>query len=1008
MKGLIRIIVFVLTLLPVNLPLFSNNLNSSLKEIQTASPEKYTEYIKQGESLKQEGQYEKSIELFQKALALSRKSNETKKSYEAFLKLGVLYWNIGRLDESLKFYNEAFDLTKNTALIEKKDEAQNYIQIYTLYQSGKEYRNQGEYNKSIESFEKAVELARQIKSEEHEVKCLRQLSVTYSSSKEQEKFLSTSKEALKIALKLNHIKEEGRSLYNIGLYYHDTENYSMALINYEEALRIARIQENKIDESYCLTNIGNIYIRVGNYDRALDNLKKVLQIDRLMNNKAYVAMDLNDIGVTYKKKAFQSGSEDDFRNSLAYYNESLNMARQIKNIEAEMKALNNIGMVYKDLIEDLPKALEYFNQSLKKSEQIQDIYESANILNNIGETCSLQEDFALSIKYFQKAIEIAPQAEKIHWEAHLGLADVYKKQKKYEESVSRYKKAISHLENMRSSIQLEELKALYMGTDKRIDTYHNFIDLLYILHQQEPEGHHDYEAFHYLERVKARAFLDRLEASKVDISKDVDIHLLNQETELMKEISDQNLNLMKSELSSEQREAILIELKALEERLQILKREIRISSPAYANLKYPQTIPLKQAQEFMLDAETAFFEYTIGNNNSYLFAITNTSSKIFPLPSRNNIKTKVNNYLKHLTDKSNLDFQLGYDLYRTLVLPGLDKKIKKIIIITDDVLHYLPFEALLCEIRPKKWLIEDYQISYASSISSLREIKQRRRMRDHKSPKDILAVGDPFFGSREEFEGESLFKNFDAAGSILFPRLKYSGLEIERIGRYFKKARTSIFQREEATEDQLKKLDLTDYKILHFATHGLIDDKNPGRSSIILSQGESTLEDGFLQMREIFNLKLNSDLVTLSACQTGLGQLIRGEGIESLCRAFFFAGTSSALISLWAVHDQATAQFMDRFYLHLRSSESVIAALQKTKLEMIRSAVLFHPYYWAGIVATGDSDNTIFPPKRNFVYFILCFTFVIGIIMIFIIKKRKRANLNILKSFPHAEESIKS
>lgn len=153
--------------------------------------------------------------------------------------------------------------------------------------------------------------------------------------------------------------------------------------------------------------------------------------------------------------------------------------------------------------------------------------------------------------------------------------------------------------------------------------------------------------------------------------------------------------------------------------------------------------------------------------------------------------------------------------------------------------------------------------------------------------------------------------------------------------------------------------------------------------------GDKSDEDGFLRIREIFQLRLNSDLVTLSSCQTGLGQFIKGEGIESLSRDFFYAGASSALISLWAVHDQATSQFMERYYYHLRSSHSIMESLQKTKLEMIESGTLSHPYYWAGFVATGNSVKVILKSVKTKLILLLLLLLVITLSTLLIYKKQK-------------------
>jgi CHAT domain-containing protein len=351
----------------------------------------------------------------------------------------------------------------------------------------------------------------------------------------------------------------------------------------------------------------------------------------------------------------------------------------------------------------------------------------------------------------------------------------------------------------------------------------------------------------------------------------------------------------------------------------------------------------------------------------------------------------VKEYLGAIADKDNQDFRLGHKLFETLVSPGLDDKLEKIIFIPDDILHYIPFETLLTQKNGHHWLIKDYTIAYAPSITSLYEIIEHEKARRQKRKKDLLAFGDPYFGPDEEkADTEDALKAVSSAKTSQFSRLEFSGLEIEKIAGLFKNKAVNVFKRENATEEQLKQLDLLPYKILHFATHCIIDDKKPARSHIVFSVGSDSTEDEILQMREIFSLRLNSDLVTLSACQTGLGQLIKGEGIVGLSRSFFHAGASSAIISLWAVHDQATSQFMERCYSHLRGSKSVMDALQKTKLEMIDSSVLSHPYYWAGFVVTGHADKIPYASNLKYVIILGVFLLVVGIISFKVLKRRIR------------------
>ena len=295
-----------------------------------------------------------------------------------------------------------------------------YIQIYEFYREGKQSLREEKYQKAITGFEKSIELAKKIKSEEHELKCLRELSLSHLYLDDIDNFLSLNQQALKIARRIRHRQEQGRCLFNIGYYYRNKDNYSQALRHYEEALSLARNIKDYFNESGCLTNIGEIYIQLGNYDKALEYQKNVLKIDREhLEEDAYVAMDLNNIGITYQKKyRFQSHNENDLIKALASYKESLRIARNIEDVEAEIEASGNTGMAYIDL-ENYPEALKYFKLALQKTEKSQGHEEEAHLYINIGVVYAMQENYDLSLKYCQKAIDTASPIgkENILWEA---------------------------------------------------------------------------------------------------------------------------------------------------------------------------------------------------------------------------------------------------------------------------------------------------------------------------------------------------------------------------------------------------------------------------------------------------------------------------------------------------------------------------------------------------------------------------------------------------------------
>ncbi|MBD3412964.1 MAG: CHAT domain-containing protein [Candidatus Aminicenantes bacterium] len=922
----------------------------------------YSECFSMAQKAQARGDFKKSLDLYHKSLSFAQTMQSTDKQLQSLEKIALVLWNQGKYEESTQKYHTALTLAEKLGDIKNQNRLETILLIHQLYSEGRAQADSGDRQKSIQTLQQAVSLCKENEFKEHELKCLRYLSLSHYDMDHILEFKQLNEQALDIARKLNHNNEIGKCANNIGIFHLKYKNYSQALFYFEEALHIAEEFNNKVEIANCSNNIGIIYKYIGNYDKALDYLNQALTIDRELGGDLYISIDLNVIGTVYRDMGLFHKKKSYFENALEKFQECLILSRKIKRMKSEIYVLNNIGNVYSDLHEYFGKeehfqqAQQTFEEALNKAEAENDIKSKGMILNNLGIIHSNQGNYHESTQYFQKAIDLGLKIEggKFLWEAYLELAQVYMKQNKIKQAKKYFNLSISIIEDIRSSIKLEELKASFLGTNKRIEAYHGLIHILFSLSKKEPHQNHAREAFDYLERAKARAFLDRLELSQVNISQFIDFKLQNQEKELMKDISGIYQKLLDSELTSQDSVNLHKELKRKEDDLETLKRKIRNTHPAYANLRYPEIISLEEAQN-MLDPQTAFFEYLISEKNSYLFVITKNNLHIHSLPQKDHIQSLVTDYLEKISDNENHDFSEGHTLYKHLVKPGLAPNIKKIIFVPDDILNFLPFEALVSQPDSNKWLVHDFYVSYSPSISSLNEIINRKKTNGIKRHKDLLAVGDPYFKPiRNGNNGRQILGTFD------FQRLKYSGTEIDQISSLFKPSQKTIYKRNKATEEALKRTNLENYKIIHLATHSLIDNQQPFRSSIVLALDENPQEDGFLQTREIYNISLNADLVVLSACETGLGQFIKGEGIEGINRSFFYAGTSAVLMSLWPVNDQATFQMMERFYTHLRSSESIINSLRDTKLELINSKALSHPYYWAGFVVSGKTDQKIF------------------------------------------------
>lgn len=926
--------------------------------------EKYSSLVNRGEQARLRGDFALSIQCFEEALALAERMDDLPGRVQALCELGLLFWNIGQIDSSTMSYQKALSLT-NENMPEVKKELLYKVDIAMFYKKGKQYRDLSQYQDSITSFEQAVTLAQKINSREHLVKCYRQLGATCWEMNNVEGFYSTTKQALELAKAIHHRSEEGICSFNIGHYYNDIHDYSRALKSYEDALYIYRETKNISSESDCLANISDINIQLGNYEKALQNLTDVLFLDRQIDEDLYVAMDLNNIGVIYRKMGLQSDRSDDLLKALTAFEESLFISRQIEDKKVEVQCLSNMGTVYMDL-KKYAEALRYMFLGLDLAESIRDKEEVASILLNMGTVYTKQKRYSQATEVFDKAIELAYQINEksILWEAHAKAGIVLKEMNNYRPALDHFNKSIEMIEDIRSRIYLEELKASYFGSDERIDSYYNLVDLLYNMAQEYPDQNYLKDAFETMEKAKARAFLDRLELSRVEFGRDVNPDLLEKEDELMEKISNINAALIKSGLDQKQKKEHLSELNEFEQELETLNRKIRLDNPSYANLKYPLPVSLEEAQAVLPDGSTAYFAYCIGKNCSYAFVITREKIKVFPLPPPDTLRKDIKDYLQIISDKDSLNFLSGYKLFTLLIQPGLNQGMNRIIFIPDDILHFLPFETLLTQKDKQRWLVQDYRISYVPSITSFREILLKKKGNERK--KDILAFGNPYFGEYEGTENSYAASSpDDTRNDFHLNPLRYSQMEVDKIAVLFKKNRRDVYTGDEATEISLKRAALADYKIIHFATHALIDNRNPARSSIVLSLRDTSLEDGFLQMREVFDLRMDADLVALSACQTGLGQFIKGEGIEGINRAFFFAGASSVLMSLWTVNDQASNQFMQRFYTHLRSSDSIVDALRRSKTEMINSEVLSHPFYWAGFIVSGKADKILFVSGRS-------------------------------------------
>lgn len=382
---------------------------------------------------------------------------------------------------------------------------------------------------------------------------------------------------------------------------------------------------------------------------------------------------------------------------------------------------------------------------------------------------------------------------------------------------------------------------------------------------------------------------------------------------------------------------------------------------------------LQHVQDTWLRPDEVLLEFFLGEPRSFVWLVTTKDVDYAILPGRKTIEAQVHQYLSVVATKpQNRRLEQALSEQRKLaarlcqvLLGRLAERLtpgQRLLVAPDGLLHYLPFETL---IRRERYVIEDHEVGYVPSAGVLGLLRQSTGRNSTPTDLELLAFGDPTFGSPPEAEAQGagiesaddVLRDALSAGGFRLPPLPNSRIEVAAISQLFPAHRRRIYLGATATEEALKGEQLTHCRRLHLATHSLIDERVPARSGVVLTLDDDPAEDGFLEVNEIASLDLNCDLVVLSACQTGRGQVVSGEGVVGLSRAFLTAGARSVAVTLWSVSDLSTADLMKRFYQHLVANQDAGAALRQARLELLESrSALRHPHYWGAFVLVGSPD----------------------------------------------------
>ncbi|MGH9752236.1 MAG: CHAT domain-containing protein, partial [Blastocatellia bacterium] len=840
----------------------------------------------------------------------------------------------------------------------------------------------------------ALDLYRRATDRHGEAGTLNNIAEVHALLGEMQKALEKYNEALPLWRAVGNRRGEAATLNDIGVVYEILGEMQKALEKYNEALPISRAVGDRRREAVILNNIGGVYDDLGEMQKALEKLNESLPLRRAVGDRSGEAITLSNIGAVYQ-------SLGETRKALEKHNEALPIIRAVGDRRGEAITLNNIGEVYRSLGET-QKALEKFNKALHIIRAVGDRSWEAIILNNISLIYGSLGETQKAMEHYNDALLLRREVGDRNGEATalLGIARVEHKRGNLTQARQIIEQAVGLIESLRTNIAGHELRASYFAS--RREFFEFYIDVLMQMRKQNPAEALDAFALAVSERARARSLLELLKEARADIRQGVDSLLLERERSLQQRLNAkaaEQARLLNRKHTPEQADAAAKEIAAITAEYEEIQGQIRARSPRYAALTQPQPLSLTEIQQQALDEGTLLLEYALGKERSYLWLVSHRSIDSYELPPRAEIEAATRRVYELLTARPKRrtppDPKLiaqAKALSRMLLGPVASQLGgKRLVVVAPGALAYLPFAALPAPEDKKRPaadyepLIARHEVVAIPSASVLSIIRREMAGRE-RAAKSIAVLADPVF---EESDprltptkgGNSSGKTPSAPAPA--PAANAENSELTRAIRAmnFPDARAGFtrlpFSRQEAESifaltprgTGLKATDfnasralalspqMSQYRILHFATHGLLNSERPELSGLVFSliDQEGKPQDGFLRLHEVYNLQLNADLVVLSACETGLGKEIKGEGLIGLTRGFMYSGAPRVVASLWNVDDLATAELMKLFYQGmLKDGLPAGAALRAAQLELSGQKRWASPYFWAGFVLHGE------------------------------------------------------
>ncbi|MBC8286929.1 MAG: CHAT domain-containing protein [Nitrospinae bacterium] len=844
-----------------------------------------------------------AVEHLKKALKIYEENEILDLLAESYSTLGIVEENALDYDSALKAFNASLEI--NEEIGEDLNRGRELRRIGRIY-----YLRLNRFEEARKYFSQAYELFTELEQVDQQVESLLELGLV--AEKE-----ADFKQALDLYGRAQAMAEEANlrpGLAKAFLYQANSHwfqgNYQQAFRFQRQSLEIARQLGDKLQQAFILNTLGLIHWTLNDPSRALENLGQSLELAEASHSLLDIATAYNNIGLVHRK-------EERYPESIEFFNKALKRDEQLKSKWGQGYTHRNVGMSLLRMGQ-LETAEVHLKKAVEFSREIGNRTNMVKAMLELGNLALERKQWEPAVALFRKTFELSDRinVKEVSWRALRGEGFAFIQLGKNEQAVESYKKAVSVVDALRAAIKVEEFQNGFL-TDKQ-DVYKELILLLLNVGKVE-------ESFQFAERAKSRSFIDLLGNQKISLKNDVSRSLYEALTLQKQAIrkAEESLTAARSNGLEEDREKLAEELVKARSRYQDLLIDAKEQSPEISSFVTVDAISLRALQGLLEDS-VALVEYMVTKSELVAWVVTKNNIEVARVPlEEKRLNSLIADYRGRIQKLAPVEEQAKrlHSLLIKPVEPFIEGK-RILGIVPHGHLHYISFSSLRDE---QGYLVEKYPLFYSPSASVMQFTFKvlTKRSRDIK----VLALGNPDLG---DF-------NYD---------LPLAEMEANSIKWDF--PQVDVFTRENATESWLQE-HISEYQIIHIASHGEFDPVNPLFSSLKLAR--SATEDGNFEVNEVFGLEINADIVTLSACQTGLGDIVGGDELVGLNRAFIYAGTQSILSSLWRVSDISTAVLIKHFYRNY-NRENKAESLRKAQLLVKR--LYPHPSYWAGFNLTGD------------------------------------------------------